>query len=414
MKISKPGLCILLALVWAGCSKSPTVSENPEEELNLSPCIEFSRQLHKGVEFNLGTGEVDIYTIGGFDNFYEAFVIEANLIAINSKLILVSSEHGNYLLNLSTGAATPIPNAESPISGKFGVSRLYFDQTEKGQFVIEGSQALADFPLHSYLVSTSVSLNQVDTLAVFSSERFHTDSLAVTSVYFPTEVENGIISLLEESVYFVERDSSTNTIEPQKEYRRQRWAQLNDVGEIISEFSNEVIRNSSEKPVRFSFSANPLTFSHQEGRDVYFTDSRNGKRISLEKARSPKVSSNGDFVSFTDFDLIEIYAPSSDQRFQISNNSDYIYYNPSEFLPDENAIIYAEKTFETNSKTSMVLKKATITNEGLTDTQTIFNLTDHIEINDFDFVGTRTSQPSMLAEGIVFFMLIQHQLRLCE
>jgi len=403
---------ILVLTAGLACSKSPTACAECEDVPNAIRCLEQHFQYHQGVFYELDSKQATIFDLSGIDPFNDVFLIETDLIHLGNSHILISSEYGNYIFDSSARAIQKIEGADSPIFGLSGATQLYFKDEQVGDIYINDSTKVKNVLTSSTLFNTPTSGDQALTIRTFKSDFSHPDTLVIRSIYFPTETpgEEGFIALYEEEKHFVSVSNTTNRVRKVYEYTERTWLRFNQFGEVIEQISASEKIISQTKPERFTVTQSPIILAYQLGNQVRILDLENRNNIILDEARSPQISHDGNYITVTNFNEIDVYSIQSGQRFQISEKSDYSYYNPSTFLENEEAVIFVEKTPFRNTLNNVELKKVVITPNEVKVAATAFLLSDYIETDSLAYLITRASQPAVISDDLIFFLLFQHRI----
>ncbi|MBO6794616.1 MAG: hypothetical protein JJ895_11945 [Balneolaceae bacterium] len=175
------------------------------------------------------------------------------------------------------------------------------------------------------------------------------------------------------------------------------------------EYSNQI-----RKPERASFSDDGSVKAVQINNSSTSVTHSNGSKLLLDNARSPQLSPDGDYMSSSDFNTIEVIQTETGTRFSITNKSDYSVYNPTAFLRDELGVLITETKRASDDLRDMAIRKISFDEFGVTDSSTKFRLIQYTSLDSLDFLYSRASQPVDLGNNNVFFLLFQHKLSLCE
>lgn len=409
-------LILVSLLMMQACSKSPAACEICEDEQLYTPCIEDHRQFQQGVLVDLENGEAELFDLTGIDQFYEVFLIETDLNKISENQVLISSAHGNYVLNTDTRSIIEILDSYDPVYGLPGSDKLYFQTDEIGSIEINDSTFVENVQTKSSVFEWDISTRGKRLVSQSVSRFLAADTLLIESMYFPFKVpgEIGYVVLYEAQKHYVSVSSTSNRVRRVYEYSERVWRHVDDQGSFLSDLSPREKVVSQTKPSRFTVTNNPLKVAYQVDDDVRITDLVSGDNYLLEKARSPQLSSDGKYVSITDFNEIEVFEIDSESRFQISDQSDYTFYNPSTFLENQEALIFVEKDHLNGSRYDAVVKRSQLNSSSTNAVGKIFQLTEHVETDSLDFWITRASQPVALSENEIFFLLFQHLLITCD
>lgn len=409
-------LSLILFSLLLACSKTPSACEECVDEPTNIPCVEDHRQFQQGVFVDLQSGEVELFDLFGIDQFYEVFLIEADLNKLSEDLILISSEHGNYIFDRTDRSITSISDANDPVFAVVNASHLYFQNVEQGSVIINDSTSVENVQTQARIIRNPISLENSETVITLKSEFSTPDTLDIPSIYFPIQIpgQSGFIGLYEIEKNYVSVSSTTNRVRKVREYSERAWARFDDGGVLLEFLTTPIKVESNDKPERFAVSGNPLIVAYQTGSSVWFSNLTTGSTQLIEDARSPQLSEDGKYLSTTNFNEIEVHAIESGNRFMISDQSDYVYYNPSTFLESREAAIFMQKENINGSRNDAVVKRALLTENGVNAVGDVFNLTEHIESDNLDFLITRGSQPVVLENDVIFFLLFQHHVELCD
>ncbi|MBO6794615.1 MAG: hypothetical protein JJ895_11940 [Balneolaceae bacterium] len=173
-------LLLLFLSMLLACSKTPSSCERCDREISITPCIDKHRQFKQGVVFNLESDAVEFIPITQIEPFHEAFLIEVDLIAVSERVVLISSEHGNYLFDIFGFVMLSLDEAEDPIVAKYG-DRRFFGATEKvGDFKLDDTFSISNVVLQSKMIEFSLTGGAADSLFAVNSYLIADDTLATS------------------------------------------------------------------------------------------------------------------------------------------------------------------------------------------------------------------------------------------
>ena len=404
----------LLVSISMACSKTPTSCERCDRDVTFTQCFDSHRQFEQGVIFNLNTEAVEFIPFSQMDIFNEAFLIEIDLIAISERVVLVSSEHGNYLADVFGAIVVPLADAEAPVVAKYGDRKFFGIQEHRGDYIINDQFSFPNIQVGASVIEMSITGGEAVELLNTETYIADEDSLITSRIFFPhLTSENTVDYLKIEEVRSFYTKETTGKVRLNDEYMRRRWERIHLTSKEISTQSDWERSDQIRKPERFSISDDQAVRAFQPLRNEILIEDQSNYS-SLEGVRSPQVSSDGNLITYSDFNVVEVFDRSSGKKHIITEESDYTYYNPTGFLRDGSGILLSERRTASTDLRDMSIRKIEFNDQGITSNSTKFRLINHIKLDSLDFLYTRASQPVDLGNNNIFFLLFQHQLSLCD
>lgn len=405
-------------LIAMACSKTPSSCDRCDREVTTTRCYDNHRQFEQGVIFNLDSEAVEFIPLPQMDIFMEVFLMEVDLIAVSERVVLVSSEHGNYLVDVFGAVVVPLDDAEAPVVAKYGDRRFFGIQEKTGEFSINDEFALSNVQLSAQVLELPISGGEPAEIMSVETYVSGEDSLITGRIFFPhLSTDNTIDFLKIEEVRSFYTNETTGQVRTNDEYMRRRWERLNLTSKESIALSNWETVTQLRKPERYSISDDQSLRAYQPVRNkvlVSETDNEANTILQLDEARSPQISPNGAFISYSDFNLVEVLDRLSGKVYTITDESDYTYYNPTGFLRDGSGVLLSERRTASSDLRDMGIRKIEFDENGITSNSTKFRLIEHLKVDSLDFLVSRASQPVDLGNNNVFFLLFQHQLSLCD
>jgi len=137
-------LVFLLALL-VGCGVDTFQCDDCEDPFTPDNCVDLHSQYHEGVVYDQSSGDIEYFDLADINPFNDAFIQSVRLFDLGNSKVLVTSDAGNYVVDIISNESHRKELSVIPAIGYKGADNLIISTPEVGDIIINDSTIIKKF-----------------------------------------------------------------------------------------------------------------------------------------------------------------------------------------------------------------------------------------------------------------------------